>query len=322
MNRRCAWHCDGSRSPAPKDAGAGAGCCDRGVPACRCKFVDINAIVEAAGVARSTFYFHFPTKEHVLLELIRRDEDYLGEELSRFLDTRRALPAVLNEIIRLVVALENRWGASLFGDVISLTSHRRRPKTRIETKHPMFVLLAAEIERARIRGELYDDADAYDSAAFFLIGLHAQLISARESGSGRDEVLKKFAEEHPAQPPALNQAARLPPSTHRCALGATQPAANDQAQSWLMNTTTESPDVSSVEAQRRRRHAIGMIVGGSAAVALFALEGTAWPGALNQPSRRRRCSLWTRQPRRRFACRTSTTVMTKLSKRKTTRSSR
>ena len=59
---------------------------------------DINAIVEAAGVARSTFYFHFPSREHVLLELIRRDEDYLAEELSRFLDTRRDLPAVLSEI--------------------------------------------------------------------------------------------------------------------------------------------------------------------------------------------------------------------------------
>jgi hypothetical protein len=46
-----------------------------------------------------------------------------------------------------------------------------------------------------------------------------------------------------------------------------------------MNTTTESPDVSSAEVRRRRRHAIGMIVGGSAAVALFALFGTAWPEA-------------------------------------------
>lgn len=46
-----------------------------------------------------------------------------------------------------------------------------------------------------------------------------------------------------------------------------------------MNTTTESPDVSSAEVRRRRRHAIGVIVGGSAAVALFALFGTAWPGA-------------------------------------------
>jgi AcrR family transcriptional regulator len=153
---------------------------------------DINAIVEAAGVARSTFYFHFPTKEHVLLELIRRDEDYLAEELSRFLDTRHDLQAVLDEIIRLVVALENRWGASLFRDVISLYFSPARPANEDWTKHPTFVLLAAEIERARNRGELYDDVDAYHIAAFFLIGLHAQLISARELGAERDETLKKF----------------------------------------------------------------------------------------------------------------------------------
>ena len=28
----------------------------------------IDRIVERAGVARGTFYFHFPTKEHVLVE--------------------------------------------------------------------------------------------------------------------------------------------------------------------------------------------------------------------------------------------------------------
>ena len=153
---------------------------------------DINAIVEAAGVARSTFYFHFPTKEHVLLELIRRDEDYLAVELSRFLDTRRDLPDVLEEVVRLVLELENRWGAALFRDVISLYFSPAAPKDENWTKHPTFVLLAAEIERARNRGELYDDVEAQDSAAFFLIGLHAQLISARESGPVRDEVLRKF----------------------------------------------------------------------------------------------------------------------------------
>lgn len=30
---------------------------------------DVGAIVSAAGVAHGTFFFHFPTKEHVLLEL-------------------------------------------------------------------------------------------------------------------------------------------------------------------------------------------------------------------------------------------------------------
>lgn len=153
---------------------------------------DINAIVEAAGVARSTFYFHFPSKEHVLLELIGRDEDYLAEKLSRFLDVRRDIAAVLHEIIRLVVELENQWGAVLFRDVISLYFSPARPEDDKWTKHPTFVLLAAEIERSRVRGVLYDDVDAYHSAAFFLLGLYALLTSARETGAERDEVLAKF----------------------------------------------------------------------------------------------------------------------------------
>ena len=32
---------------------------------------DVGSIVTAAGVAHGTFFFHFPTKEHVLLELER-----------------------------------------------------------------------------------------------------------------------------------------------------------------------------------------------------------------------------------------------------------
>lgn len=153
---------------------------------------DINAIVEAAGVSRSTFYFHFPTKEHVLLELIRGDEDRLAEELSRFLDTPHDLPAVLNEIIRLVLALEKQWGLSLFRDVTSLYFSPTLPQEENWLQHPTFVLLAAEIERSRHRGELYDDVDAYSSAAFFLVGLYALLTTNRESNAERLEVLRKF----------------------------------------------------------------------------------------------------------------------------------
>jgi AcrR family transcriptional regulator len=35
---------------------------------------DVGAVTRAAGVARGTFYFHFPTKEHVLAELERGEE--------------------------------------------------------------------------------------------------------------------------------------------------------------------------------------------------------------------------------------------------------
>lgn len=153
---------------------------------------DINAIATAAGVARSTFYFHFPTKEHVLLELIRRDEMRLAEELSRFLDTRRQLAAVLTVIVELVLALENRWGSALFRDVLSLYFSPNRPEPEQWTNHPTFVLLAAEIERARVRGELYDDVDSYHSAAFFLLGVYALLTTVGESDGERDAALRKF----------------------------------------------------------------------------------------------------------------------------------
>jgi hypothetical protein len=43
-----------------------------------------------------------------------------------------------------------------------------------------------------------------------------------------------------------------------------------------MTTTAESPDINSTKARRR---AMGLLVAGAAAVALFALFGTAGPGA-------------------------------------------
>lgn len=153
---------------------------------------DINAIVEAAGVSRSTFYFHFPTKDHVLLELIRRDEAQLAEELSRFLDSPHDLRAVLEQIIARVLALERQWGGTLFRDVIGLYFSGTRPDEEQWVQHPTFVLLAAEIERSRHRGELYDDVDCFDAAAFFLVGLYALLTSYRESGPERDVLLGKF----------------------------------------------------------------------------------------------------------------------------------
>jgi hypothetical protein len=99
---------------------------------------------------------------------------------------------VLTVTTELVMALESRWGSALFRDVIGLYFSPTRPEREQWTNHPTFVLLAAEIERSRIRGELYDDIDAYHSAAFFLIGLHALLTTLGEFRSERDEALKKF----------------------------------------------------------------------------------------------------------------------------------
>jgi AcrR family transcriptional regulator len=57
---------------------------------------DVRDIAAAAGVARGTFYFHFPTKEHVLAEFERHEEARLVAQLAKFvaqLDARCGPPS-------------------------------------------------------------------------------------------------------------------------------------------------------------------------------------------------------------------------------------
>ncbi|WP_193047817.1 TetR/AcrR family transcriptional regulator [Mycolicibacterium baixiangningiae] len=153
---------------------------------------DINAVVKAAGVSRGTFYFHFPTKEHVLLELVRREEASVAHALAEFLDTPHDLPAVFHEIVRLVVDLEARWNGALFRDVIGLYFSPTRPEGDEWTDHPTIVLLAAEILRARNQGDIHTEVDAFHSAVFFLLGLYALLTTTRDTTPGRKSVLTKY----------------------------------------------------------------------------------------------------------------------------------
>lgn len=152
---------------------------------------DITAIVEAAGVARGTFYFHFPTKEHVLLELERREETLLAQKLSRFLRTEHDLRAALAETIRLVLALERRLGAVLFRELLAVHfSPTRSPDNPRE--FPMIALVSDEITRARDRGEARDTVDPDHAALFFLLGLYALLTTTPDDKAARDAVLDSY----------------------------------------------------------------------------------------------------------------------------------
>src|ERR1700759_3056555 len=56
---------------------------------------DIGVIAKEAGVARGTFYFHYPTKEHALAQLERAEEARIAAQLSRFTAEPRPLAEVL-----------------------------------------------------------------------------------------------------------------------------------------------------------------------------------------------------------------------------------
>jgi AcrR family transcriptional regulator len=137
---------------------------------------DVGAIVAAAGVAHGTFFFHFPTKEHVLLELERREEERIAKQLGRYVASERDLSSIFEETVRLIVGLERRLGAALFKDFLALHFSQTRPADE-STEHPVIVTVATEIEQARERGRVDADVKAMNSAVFFLLGLYALLTT-------------------------------------------------------------------------------------------------------------------------------------------------
>ncbi len=138
---------------------------------------DVGEIVAAAGVAHGTFFFHFPTKEFVLLELERREEQRIANQFSKFLQSKHDLKASLQEAVRLVVALERRLGPLLFKDFLALHFSQTRPQAEDGRDHALIVQTAQEIEKAQANGRVAPDVNPMNSAVFFLLGLYALLTT-------------------------------------------------------------------------------------------------------------------------------------------------
>jgi AcrR family transcriptional regulator len=151
---------------------------------------DVSAIVAAAGVAHGTFFFHFPTKEHVLLELEHREEERIAKELGRFVTSQRDLSSTLKETARLVKGLERRLGAALFKDFLALHFSQTRPVDESK-EHPVIVLVAQQIEGAQDGGRVDPDVNPMNSAVFFLLGLYA-LLTTTHDWPAQDAILEDY----------------------------------------------------------------------------------------------------------------------------------
>ena len=149
---------------------------------------DVGAIVSAAGVAHGTFFFHFPSKEHVLFELERREEARMATEFIRFLRRDHDLTAALTTVVELISGLEHRLGPVLFRELLALHFSPTRPRDDDWSDHPVIVSLVGEIERARGDGEIHPEVDAFFSAAFFLLGVYGVLTTVAGSDT-RDAML-------------------------------------------------------------------------------------------------------------------------------------
>jgi TetR/AcrR family transcriptional repressor of uid operon len=153
---------------------------------------DVGAIVGAAGVARGTFYFHYPTKEHVLVELEQQVETRIAHGFTRYTAAPHDLAGALAEVVRLVLASERHLGNTLFKDVLGLHFRSNQPASAQWADHPLIVAVIDEFERARTRGDIYPEADVLHSAMFFASGLYALLCTLQVTRAERAAVLDKY----------------------------------------------------------------------------------------------------------------------------------
>lgn len=135
---------------------------------------DVSAIAAAAGVVRGTFYFHFPTKEHVLAELERNEETRIVSELG---DAKGDLASVLSQLVAHVLGAESRLGAAVFRDMLGLHFSSSRPVEDELAQHPLAGFLVGVIGRAQSAGRVSTEVDAAEFATFFLTGLFALLAT-------------------------------------------------------------------------------------------------------------------------------------------------
>jgi AcrR family transcriptional regulator len=153
---------------------------------------DVTAIATAAGVVRGTFYFHFPTKEHVLVELERNEEVRIVEELSGTQPGTSDLVSVLQSLVRHVLEAESRWGPVVFRDMLGLHFSSTRPVEDELAQHPLLEFVAGVITGAQQAGQVAPDTDAGELGVFFLTGLFALLATGLHHSADSEAPLSRY----------------------------------------------------------------------------------------------------------------------------------
>ena len=153
---------------------------------------DVSSIASAAGVVRGTFYFHFSTKEHVLVELERNEEARIVTELNLAQTETDDLASVLSQLVRHVVAAERRLGPVVFRDMLGLHFSATRPAQDELSEHPLAEFVIAAITDAQNAGRVPSEADASELGVFFMTGLFALLATGAQDSTTADAVMDRY----------------------------------------------------------------------------------------------------------------------------------
>jgi AcrR family transcriptional regulator len=144
----------------------------------------IEHIAERAGVARGTFYFHFPTKEHVLLEMQRRYEVRIVERFRDLAPRAGSVASFLESVIEAIAAEGGSVGdPALSRELVAM--YVREPRHLDLSTEPLVVALVDWFGDAQERGEVRSDLAPEDIANIFLTALFGFVVGAVDSIESR-----------------------------------------------------------------------------------------------------------------------------------------
>jgi AcrR family transcriptional regulator len=143
-------------------------------------------------VVRGTFYFHFPTKEHVLVELVRAEEAKIVAKLNTSTTPRHDLTPMLGGLVRQVLAAERRLGPLIFRDMLGLHFSPTRPAEDAVGEHPLAEFVIKAIAEAHSAGHVRRDADPAQLGVIFMTGLFALLVTAGAASRARTALLDRY----------------------------------------------------------------------------------------------------------------------------------
>ena len=144
---------------------------DHGVSATK-----IDDIARFAGVSRGTFYFHYPAKEDVLLQLLHESQERMVASMESIApDT--PLPDVLS-VVATLMAKEWENDAGLLAEIGMVALRRTAANLAdLEESHPVQGALVPWFERAADRGEVGELIPPVLLTEFFLVNLFGAALA-------------------------------------------------------------------------------------------------------------------------------------------------
>jgi AcrR family transcriptional regulator len=132
----------------------------------------VEDIVRRAGVARGTFYLHFPTKDHVLLDLARTHQALLARGMAEVMD--ETPDRFLARLVECLCEVVEKEGCALSREVFA-AALRHGGLLRSEGI-ALLEVTTRYFSQAQARGEVRPDRSAEDLAAMALTGVLAPLL--------------------------------------------------------------------------------------------------------------------------------------------------